>query len=214
MLRPVVLSLAALALASTAHAQASDRPSGWRLALDRADAADSAFDFVRMTPGWHVTADAGGVAYDTAHAVRGRVRVESQLFLFSKAPGAGAGVMLGGARDAAGTLRYTAFVVGPDGRFRITRHEGSAMRDLVPWTAHAAVTPHPGNQPNVRERLAVEADDAAVRFSVNGTVVATLPRASAEPDGVVGLRADPGANAHVATLVVNGRNVAPAPPAR
>ena len=73
------------------------------------------------------------------------------------------------------------------------------------------MTARAADQPNVEERLAVEADDAGVRCIVNGQTVATLPRAEASFDGIVGLRVDPGANVHVATLVVDGRNVAPVP---
>lgn len=209
----LVLALAAPALAPAARAQQPSAPDvravGWQRSLDRSTAADTALAFVRMPPGWHVTAGPGGAVYDTATVARGRLRVESQLFLFSRTPGVGAGIAFGGTRDASGALRYLAFVVGPDGRFRVTRHDGATATELVPWTAHAAVTVRSADRPNVEERLAVEADDAAVRFAINGQTVAALPRDAASPDGFVGLRADPGANAHVATLVVDGRNVAP-----
>ena len=216
MQRPALAALvAALALAPSARAQqppAPDvRPAGWQRSLDRAGHADTSLAFVRMPPGWHVTAGPGGVVYDSATVARGRVRLESQLFLFSRAPEVGAGIAFGGARDATGAFRYLAFVVGPDGRFRVTRHDGARTTELVPWTAHPAVTVRAADRPNVEERLAVEADDASVRFVVNGQAVATLPRTEASPDGVVGLRVDPGANAHVATLVVDGRNLAPVP---
>ena len=121
----------------------------------------------------------------------------------------GLGIAVGGDSLTDGAPRYTAFIVGPDGRYRVTRREGTTVRDLVPWTAHAAIARHPSGEANVKLALAVVADGATVRFEVNGATVAELPRAAVQPDGVVGLRVDPGVNAHVATLALGERNVAP-----
>jgi hypothetical protein len=202
-------ALAAAALPAGAAAQpAAPRPAGWRVAVD-AGGADSALAFETMRPGWHLTAGPAAVVYEPSGGSAGRFTVESEVVLFSAAPGTGAGIALGVA-PAARLPDHTAFVVGPDGRFRVTRRDAVGDRPLVAWTAHPAVARHPGGRATVRERLAVRVAPDSVRFDVNGQQVAALPRAAVQPEGAVGLRVEPATNVHVATLVLDGRNLAPA----
>ncbi|MDF1503974.1 hypothetical protein [Roseisolibacter sp. H3M3-2] len=209
-----LLAAAALACAGAAPlaAQAAHRPAAWRTVPDVAGTPDSALAFVTMPPGWHLTAEgSGGVLWDPAHAApAGAFVLESEQFLFSLRPGTGTGLLVGGRSLGAADARWTAFVVGPDARYRVLRHEGGATRELVPWTAHAAIPPHEVGKPNVKLVLGVAGDARVVRFTVNGAAVAELPRATVAPEGTIGLRVEPGANAHVATLTLDGKNVAPA----
>lgn len=105
-------------------------------------------------------------------------------------------------------------MIRKDGRFLVKRREASGARDLIGWTSHSAITPHPGGRETVTNVLAVEAGEREVRFFVNGEQVASLPRADVPVDGVVGLRVNHRLNLHVTTLALNGRNVAPEPAAR
>lgn len=204
--------VAAAALAVPLGAQAPVRPASWRAAFDTAGVPDSALAFAAMPPGWHLTAPAtGGMVWDPAHVVRGTPRIESELFLFAKEPGTGTGLLVGGQALGESGARWTAFVAGPDGRYRVVRRDGAAVRELVPWTAHPAIPVRPADRANVKLVLGVEGAGDAVRFLVNGAAVAELPRAAVQPDGVVGFRLEPGANTHVSTLRLDGRNVAPEP---
>jgi hypothetical protein len=205
-----VAGLLLVACAATLGAQAAHRPANWRAAHDVAGLPDSALAFVTMPPGWHVTATAtGGVLWEPGRAAGRAFRLESEQYLFSLAPGAGTGLVVGGQALGGADARWTAFVVGPDGRYRVVRRDGATTRELVPWTAHAAIPPHEVGKPNVRLLMTVAAEGDAVRFLVNGAAVAELPRADVMPDGVVGFRLEPGANAHVATFTLDGKNVAP-----
>ena len=187
------------------------RPAGWRVAVD-AGGVDSALAFTAMAPGWHLVAGPGAVIYAPSGGTGGRFTVESETFLFSSAVGTGVGVALGIAPSAR-MPDHTAFVVGPDGRFRVTRRDPIGERALVPWTAHAAVARHPGGRANVRQRLAVRVAGDSVRFDVNGQTVAALPRALVQPEGAVGLRVEPASDVHVGSLVLDGQNLAPVAPA-
>jgi hypothetical protein len=165
-----------------------------------------------MPPGWHLTAPTtGGMVWDPAHVAAGALQVESELFLFAKDAGTGTGLLVGGQALGERGARWTAFVAGPDGRFRVVRRDGATVRELVPWTTHAAIPVRPADRPNVKLVLGVEGAGDAVRFLVNGAAVTELPRAAVQPDGMVGFRLEPGANTHVATLRLDGRNVAPEP---
>lgn len=206
----VTREAAAAKIAAARGAQGSALPAGWLLIADGGSPRAPRLEMPVMAPGWHLNGGAGGVATHPDHVARGRDAavplVASELFLFARAPESGAGVAVGVRPDA-----WTALVVGPDGRFAILRRAGGAVRPLVPWTAHAAVARHPGGEgvSAVRERLAVTLVGDSVRFLVNDAAVATLPRAVVAPEGAVGLRAQPAANVHVATFLVDGWNVAP-----
>lgn len=191
---------------------AVNRPSSMGVAPDVAG-ADTALSMATMAPGWHLTGGATGAAFfDPTARQDGRFALGATVFVFSREPGAGVGLVVGGEPRRQTLASYTAFVVGGDGRFRVVRREGDALRDLVPWTAHTAVAKVPAGQPNAKQELRVEADERVVRFHVNGAVVSELPRADVRPDGVFGFRVEPRANAHAATLVLGGQNIAPAAP--
>lgn len=211
LLAGALVAAATLPRDAAAQMPPAPRPTGWRVAVD-AGGADSALAFAAMAPGWHLTAGPGAVVYAPALGSAGQFSVDSEVILFSAEPGTGAGVALGVA-PAARLPEHTAFVVGPDGRFRVTRRDVVGDRVLVPWTAHPAVTPHPGGRATVRERLSVRAYADSVRFLVNGQQVAALPRAAVQPAGAVGLRVEPATNVHVTTLALDGRNLAPVPAA-
>lgn len=205
---------AALLLAATGplfaqQASGTERPVGWRWRFDR-PAADSALSFASMAPGWHITTGPATILYDPALTATGNFRLESRMVLFPPGDHAEAfGLLLGGRELDGPGQAYTYFVIRKDGRFLVKRREGSATRDLIGWTGHRAITPHPGGQGTVTNVLAVEAGEREVRFLVNGEQVASLPRAEVPVDGIVGFRVNHRLNLHVTTLALNGRNVAP-----
>jgi hypothetical protein len=187
---------------STAAVRAFPRPAGWQTRFDDADAADSALAFADMPPGWHITTGPSGILYDPARTATGDFEVRAELHLFPGQRDEGFGVFVGG-RDLAGAgQQYSYFLLRRDGRFTVRRREGAAARDLVPWTANAAIAPHDKAAGTVRHELGVRAAADSVHFSVNGTRVASLPRAAVAPDGVVGLRVNHALNLHVTSLEV------------
>jgi hypothetical protein len=187
-------ALAALALAGRADAQVLQAPDGWTARPER---------FVEMPPGWHITAGRGVILYNEATAMDGEYRVESEGFLFDPEGANGTyGLILGGRELDSDAQRYVAFEIDTEGRYALRLHDGHDSAELVAPTRHEAVLPWTGEEATVKNVLGVEAGADAVRFLVNGTSVAELPRADVDPDGVVGLRIDAGLNIHVTTLDV------------
>lgn len=185
--------------------QRGARPAGWTVRYDRANAVDSTLAFTAMTPGWHVATGPSGILYDSTRTASGDFALTSEIFLFPGQRADGFGVFVGG-RDLQGAgQQYTYFLLRKDGKFTIKRRDGAAATDLVPWTAHAAVAPHDGGEGTVKHVLGVVAAGDTVRFTVNGTEVAALPRAAVAPDGVVGLRVNHNLNLHVTSLDVRRR---------
>lgn len=189
--------------APAAARQAEPRPAGWTVRYDRANAVDSTLVFVAMDPGWHVTTGPSGILYDPARTAAGAFRVESEMFLFPGERAEGFGILVGGAALDGDAQRYTYFLLRRSGEFLVRRRQGSATRDLLPWTAHAAIPKHQMAEGTVRYVLGVDATEPAqVHFTVNGERVASLPRADVAPDGIVGLRVNHALDLHVTSLAV------------
>lgn len=205
----VVVTLTAALTATATAAAAQGRPADFRVRYDRANAVDSTFAFEVMRPGWHVTSGPSAIVYQPSLSGTGRYRAETMIHLFPRAGHAeGVGLIVGGQNLDAATQRYVYFLIRKDGQFLIKERTGAQTRDLVPWTAHAAIVPQPGTDSSassVRNTLAVEAGADSVEFFVNGQRVHTLPRGAAGFDGIVGLRVNHNVNIHVQTLSVTAR---------
>ena len=185
--------------------QQGPRPDGWSVRYDRANAVDSTLAFQTMSPGWHVTTGPSAILYDTTRTAAGDFAVTSEMFLFPGQRAEGFGVFVGG-RDLAGAgQQYTYFLLRRNGMFTIKRRDGATASNLVPWTAHPSIEPHDRAEGTVKYVLGVSAGADSVRFTVNGTEVAALPRAAVAPDGVVGLRVNHGLSLHVTSLDVQRR---------
>jgi hypothetical protein len=210
MSRPIVFTALLAFAAGSASAQAGPR-AAWRVVFDSRPPADTAAPFVTMAPGWHAVARSGMLAFDTTNSWRGDDSLESVVYLFSPAPGTGAGIMLGGRDLGTPAEHYVAFVVGPDGRYQIVRRSRGTTTALIPWRVTASAPKHPGGTGNVRIVLGVRADSVNLTFAINGSVVATLPKIAVDPAGTVGFRIERGTSAHIATLSIGDRNVAPTP---
>jgi hypothetical protein len=165
-----------------------------------------------MAPGWHVTADStmpGAITYDPALVAARTMRLESEVIVFSGAPSAGAGLMVGGQDLSGRAPRFIAFTVYPDGRYSVSRSSGSRRVMLVPPTVNVAIPRHPGGTAQIPYQLILAGDENYVTFSVNGRPVTQLARTFVDPIGTVGLRFEPGVNAHITTFLLNGKNAAP-----
>jgi len=204
---PRLVALALLAAAPlAAQAPRAGRPEGWRWRYDRANAVDSTLEFVTMSPGWHITTGPAAILYHPSHTARGNFRVDSRIFLFPPGEHAeGFGLFLGGRNLEGADQSYTYFLVRKDGRFMIKQRTGATTRDVVPWTANDAVTPHPGGTSDVRNDLAVDVAADSVRFLVNNRQVHAAERSVIPTDGQVGLRINHALNLHVSRLEITPR---------
>lgn len=202
-------AFALLAAAVSASAlSAQGRPADFRVRFDR-PMPDSLFQFQTMSPGWHITTTRpAGIVWRPAQSATGNWRLDATIHLFPRAGHAeGVGVFFGGADLDGPDQSYTYFLIRKDGQFLIKRREGAATRDIVPWTAHAAIVQQPRTEggESARNDLAVEVTATEVQFFVNGQRVHTMPRAGLTTDGLVGLRVNHNLNVHIGRLDVTQR---------
>jgi len=183
-------------------------PPTWRARYD--DAAAGERVHVVMRPGWHINPGPAGIFWDPGKFAEGNFSVTSTIFLFPAGTGdppaqveAPYGMLFAGRDLDAAAPAYATFLLRNDGTFRVARHTGGAIEELVGWSPHdAIVTWAEGDEGTAKNTLAVDATDDSVTFWVNDQQVAALPRAEVPVDGVVGLRAGAGVSLHITDLVI------------
>lgn len=213
-LRLVCLATLLLATAPPLPALQLSTPPTWRWLTDAParpvttqSVPDSAFLFVGMPPGWHVTSGPGMLLYDPANVARGRYAVEAEIFLFPGTSPGEHGIFLAGT-GLDGAPEYVAFLIRRDGGVAVERRAGAVMTPLVPWSTAAAVL-RPSGGDAVKNTLRVSVETDSLRFEVNGARVATLARGDWPLDGVLGFRVGAATNLHITSLDVTQRLAPP-----
>ena len=202
-LRTGFVAVALAAIATLCQAQAGrnmERPPHWKLrAADTTEEAERSF--VVMRPGWHIFSGPGTLLWDPASFASGDYRVTSEMFLFPPDVGAPYGMFLGGGELEGDSGSWLSFEIRNDRRFRVARHAGMQVRELVPWTEHPdIVAVEPTNGGPVENRLAVDVRDAGVAFYINEVHVAELPRSGLPTDGAIGLFVGDALSVHFTSL--------------
>jgi hypothetical protein len=221
MKRPVgvlqAIAFSALCLAEPLSAQGLQVPPTWRWLTDEPAQVinvpdrvpDSAFTFVRMAPGWHITMGPGGVLFDPRYFAEGAFTLESEVFLFPNSRNEEYGFFVGGTALDGATPRYVSFVFRSDGSVAAWERTGGVTRVLSDWRRAEAVIPYEAKSV-VKNlvRLVVTKKEAILK--ANGLDVLVLPRGDLSLDGQFGFRVGRGVNLHVTTLNATS-HLAPTP---
>ena len=179
--------------------------SDWDVTLDRESADESGFQMVTEGDGFSVQTGPAGIAWRATDLVEEGDFSASATFTERAAPAdhrEAYGVVVGGKHLADPDQEYTYFLVRGDGSYLIKRREGDDTRELVGWTTSDAVQGVESEGQENPNRLAVSVTGDQVEFSVNGTVVETLPTDEVEPWGFAGIRVN-----HNLDVLVDGWTV-------
>jgi hypothetical protein len=171
---------------------------GWTARFDRATSRPDQVKFAKMGAGLHVTAGPSGIYYDSTQTAAGNYTARATFTQTKAATHPEAyGLFVGGADLQGPAQQYLYFVVRQDGKYTIKHRAGSEVHTLVDWTDSPAVKKVVGAG-KATNALAINTTASAVRFSINGTAVKSMPRAQAlGVDGVVGLRVNHNLDVHV-----------------
>jgi hypothetical protein len=197
--------------AAQAQAQETGIPAGWRWAPDpavEAAAADSAFRFDRMPPGFHITTGPAGLIYPPDERAAGMFSLVADFVVFPQTTESGFGIFLGGADMESEAPTYLAALLRRDGAVSVVRRTRGTETVLVPWTTNPAITPHPG-EGVITNRLRVNASTDSLRVFVNDSSLARIPLGDAATDGHFGFRVGQRVNLHI-TILDHIRHLAPA----
>ncbi|MDA0328117.1 MAG: hypothetical protein O2958_03735 [Gemmatimonadetes bacterium] len=203
----IACSLIALAaLTAPASAQDLQRPDGWLTRFDMANMSEADLEvFVDMPPGWHITSGPAGIYWTPSNSIAGDFRAEMEVFLFDPEGRREAfGMFLGGRQLDGAAQEYTYFLLRDGGQFIIKRREGAESPTIRPWTGNNSIRAYAdrGQESSVKNVLAVEARTDEVRFFVNGTEVANVPRTEVNVDGIYGFRVNHALSLHISRLEV------------
>ena len=188
-----------------------DVPVGWKIRLDHpdhpavisADKDEADIWFVNMTPGWHITTKPAAIFYHPASTASGNFRAETKIFLFdTEGRNEGYGLIFGGEDLEGDDQAYNYFLLRNSGEFLIKNRKGSETSVVQGWTSHESIRRWEGADSSTENVLAVECSDETVTFFVNGSEVASFPRAEIKTEGIVGLRMNHRVNVHVGDLTV------------
>lgn len=203
-MRTAILCIALAVLAPPLAAQEGERPAGWEVRFDRANANPADLKFIVMEPGWHITTGPAAIFYDPSLSASGQYRVETEIFLFD--PGRrqreAYGVFIGGSDLNGENQAYLYFLIRNDGSYLIKRRQGNDTPTIVPWTPHSAIVRYDGSSETAKNTMAIDVRAERVVFSLNGEDVTSLPRSELHVEGVVGLRVNHSLNVHVSRLTV------------
>lgn len=208
------IAAAAMASPATASAQSGhnlERPEHWKVRYDGSDEAAER-NFVVMRPGWHVYAGPGGLLWDPSRYASGNYAVKSTIYLFPEGDPEQSGstrldspfgLFLGG-RDLEGNEpTYVSFQIDNAGRFRIARHTGDEVQDVVPWAGNdaVAVLADPATSP-AENVLEVDVRGEQTILYIGGETVAQLASEDLDLSGVVGLVAGEGLSLHITEIAI------------
>ena len=188
-----------------------ERPEHWKVRYDGSDEAAER-NFVVMRPGWHVYAGPGGLLWDPGSFASGNYAVKSTIYLFpegdpersgSTRVDSPFGLFLGGHDLEGDEPTYVSFQIDNAGRFRIARHTGDEVQDVVPWTDDdsIAVLADPATSP-AENVLEVDVRGEQAIFYIGGDVVADLFSEDLDLDGAIGLRAGEGLSLHITEIAI------------
>lgn len=218
-IRALIICLCS-ALSSMPSAAQLATPSDWKWVLDAparlitsGDVRDSAWTFVAMPPGWHLTTGPGAFVFHPAYAGHGAFTVEAEAFLFPGQSAHGWGIFLGGHDlDRPGGRAYTAILVRHDGAVTMFSERNAQVVTHRAWMADSAVRVQRGDS-TARNAIRADVGRDSVVVRINGTRVAAIDRGAVPIDGALGFRVGQGVNLHVIRLDVTYR-LAPAPARR
>jgi hypothetical protein len=203
--RPLAALALTLAAATALHAQEGKRPASWKVRYDSPKADDAKTEFVTMSPGWHLTTGPNaGIFYDAATTGTGPYTAEAKIHLFkpTMSHAEAYGLFVGGKDLEGAGQSYLYFLLRTDGKFLVKQRTGAEVKEVVPVGTNAAIKPYEAGKESVANVLAIKVGAENVEFLVNGTTVATKPKAGLHTDGVVGLRVNHALNLHVESVKV------------
>jgi len=163
----------------------------FRLDSERSDPGE--FQLSEADGSVRVLTGPAGIAFRSADQIlSGDMRIEATFAQFGAPVGyrEAYGIFIGGRDLESADQEYTYLLVRPTVDYLIKRRIGEVLETFVDWTAHEAMRGVEPEGVEPENTLTVEVVQGETQFSVNGTVVHTMPAAEARPYGVAGLRAN------------------------
>jgi len=198
-MRTLLASLLALAAA------AAGVPTGYTVVPDKASADMSTLVYTAAGSDWDVTSGkVAHIIFAAKDSARGMYAVTSTIQeLAAPAHREAFGLFIGG-KDLNDPAKrtYTYFVVAHTGEYLVKVMKGSETTTISDWKASADI-PKEGADGKAAYALKVHVAANAMRFYVNGKLIAEVPKTGAPTDGIAGLRINHNLHLMVTPLAVS-----------
>ena len=176
----------------TRDAGGSGPPSGFMARVDsnpgQAAGNINTAKYVRAGDMWEVTTGDHHIVWAPGDSASGNYTVTARLQQMENPSHREAyGLFIGGRNLNQSAQQYLYFVVGGTGEYMISRRDSTKVTALKPWAAHSAI-PKRDAAGKADNTLSIRVAADSVRFMVNDTQVAALPKAGLPTDGVAGIR--------------------------
>ena len=201
----IAMVVAALAVPLVAEAQTGgNEASGWETRLDGGTDVDGVLHFRTMGDGVHATTGGrgGAIFWQPNSMAKGNFTISANFIQTEPSGHPNAYGLFWGGSDLDGpNQQYSYFVIRQGGMCTIKKRDGSETPVVVDWTAVPAINDLDGDGRSVN-KLAVEVGSSQVRFLVNDTEVASLPKSDLDTDGITGLRVTHLLDVHIGDLML------------
>jgi hypothetical protein len=176
-------------------------PAGYLGRVDGAPGRAVDAKYTKEGDSWHVQTGLHHIMWAAGDTARGDFTVSARLQQLANPEHREAyGIFVGGSNLDQATQKYSYFVVGGTGEYLINTRDGDKVTKVRDWTAAPAV-PKRDAAGKADSRLAIRVAGDSVRFMVNDTQVAVLPKSQFPTDGIAGLRI--GHNLHLQVTPVS-----------
>ena len=170
-------------------------PAGYLGRVDQASANIAEAKYTRQGEMWEVQTGPHHIMWAPSDTARGDFTAATRIQQLD-APGhrEAFGIFVGGSNLDQPTQKYSYFVVAGTGEYLLNTRDGDKVTKVRDWTASPSV-PKQDASGKAEYNLAVRVAGDSVRFLVNDTQVAALPKSQFPTDGIAGIRI--GHNLHV-----------------
>jgi hypothetical protein len=201
----VVAMVVAVAVPSVVGGQTGgNEATGWETRLDYGTDPSGVLHFRTMGSGVHAsTAGRGAAIFWRSESMAKETFTISASFAQTEPSGHpnAYGLFWGGSKLSSPDQQYSYFVIRQGGMYLIKKRMGSETPTLIDWTSAPAINDL-DSEGRSTNKLTVEVGSSQVRFLVNDTEVATLPRSEVDTDGITGLRVTHLLDVHIGELML------------
>lgn len=175
-------------------------PAGYELRLDQAEASAAGYHVESADGSMRVETGPAGILYRTNDVVESGDYTVSATFTEIGAPAGhreAFGLIFGGQDLQGDAQTYSYFLVRADGSYIIKRREGGDTPNVTEGWVESDAVNAATEDGDVTNELTVAVEGEQVRFSVNGTEVATIPASELDTHGIAGVRVNHNLNVRV-----------------
>ncbi|MEO6210066.1 MAG: hypothetical protein ABIQ10_08085 [Gemmatimonadaceae bacterium] len=179
-------------------------PAGYTGVTDHADAKIADAKYTTSAGRWEIQTGPAHITFAAKDSAKGEYQITTTIDQLEKPKHPEAyGVFLGGTNltDHA-KQKYGYFIVRGTGEYLIKTRDGDDTKTVVDWTASPKI-PKEDASGKATYKISVHVAADTVHFSMNGNLVAAVPKSKFPTDGIAGIRVNHNLHVLVTPLTIS-----------